>query len=1521
MIPRWLLLVVGLLLAWTAQPATAKSDKPKLSSETLNHAPYDLFWFKGSETVLYRDPKKHTAHVSFDGGAKWETVKGPDGKMEGAVALVWEHPHDPNRAYILGAKGQHWITTDRAKTWKAFEIPARPIVEMGILPLAFNGWDEKKVIFMGSDCSGLLGCVPKAWYTTDDFKTVHTLQEFFYSCMWAAGAPQFGQDLDLPDKIGDRILCVVPGSKPGSHTQRLIASDEYFKDGIDGFEVNLDRGRPVTGSQVIARSVKKYLVVGVVSTGTTEQALFVSDDSREWHRAEFGGHRIEQDAYTVLESTNYSIQVDVQTTQHKNSVGALFSSNSNGTYFTPNIEHTNRDDFGFVDFEKVSNIQGIVIVNTVKNWEEVEKSEKTEKKLVSGISFDDGRTFQPLKSDGEKLHLHSMTSYDQLNELPVGHMFSSPAPGIVMGVGNTGEHLKKYSDGDLYVSDDAGLTWRRALKGPHQFAFGDQGGVIIAISDDGKTDKVKYSLNHGKDWEDDIELEHKIKPVSIITTPEATSLKFLIVGVSSDKKKAIISSIDFDGLHERKCDKDDLESWWALLDEDRKPKCLMGHKQKFTRRKADAECFIKEDKLDAPIFEPCDCTKDDFECDYNFKRNEKNECVPAVPLTPPPGECKDKSDKYKGPSGWRLIPGNNCNRVDGHNYDDKIERSCEDTVGAPSGGGGGSGGGSKGDGKVHAGKAHEFAGTNLDYFYLERQTSNSGDDETIFLLSGKNEVFVTHDHAKTWDQPKDLKGVEIVGIVQHPHYTDGAYFLTAGKTAYSTINRGDTFNKFELPTSVSNRDKGGLNPLAFHKKYMDWMIWMGNDDCKNSDCVPNAYFTKNRGADWEGPDLRGVGSCIFAYSEKRENSTDLILCEQYEKESKKNNRQLVSSDSHVDRFSEPKVINDNIAHFVTMDDYIVVATYHTDDHKFLNVSTSLDGRVFAQANFPVNVDVSQYTVLPGSTDALFLFVQLSNEKERSYGQLVKSNSNGTYFVSSLPAVNVDDRGYSDFEKIANLEGVALANVVANVDEVRTKKDSKKKLRSVITHNDGGQWSFLPPPTKDAEGKKFGCSVTEGKGTETCALHIHGYTERRDWRDTFYSGSAIGVIVGVGNVGPHLSSVDSDDVGTFISNDGGISWTQAKKGRYMFEFGDAGSVIVLVREAEPTKVVFYSLDEGKTWTEFQFSDTEVLILDISTVPSDTSKSFVLWVREPKSSNRFATIPIDFSGIWDRECTPPDGKDASDDFYLWTPKHPSSDDNCVFGHIEQYHRKRPEKECWVNWRDPHVHRVESANCTCTRADFECDYNYEIQSDGSCGLVPGFQPPDHSLSCKDNPDQVEYWEPTGYRRIPQSTCKGGLELDKIEPRPCPNKEEEFERKHGISGIGLFFAIVIPIVAASAFGYFVYTRWDGKFGQIRLGESGGLGGGGSSGLAGLFTRDSLLVAIPVTIIAGAVAVAQALPLLAMSLWRSASGFVRTRGRGYQRPYATRSSFASRRGDYTHVVDDEDELLGVDDLEDDEEA
>lgn len=142
-------------------------------------------------------------------------------------------------------------------------------------------------------------------------------------------------------------------------------------------------------------------------------------------------------------------------------------------------------------------------------------------------------------------------------------------------------------------------------------------------------------------------------------------------------------------------------------------------------------------------------------------------------------------------------------------------------------------------------------------------------------------------------------------------------------------------------------------------------------------------------------------------------------------------------------------------------------------------------------------------------------------------------------------------------------------------------------------------------------------------------------------------------------------------------------------------------------------------------------------------------------------------------------------------------------------------------------------------------------------------------------------------------------------------------------MSGVALFFVILIPLAIAGAVGWYAVQKWrDGTlqgFGQIRLGES----GSGS-------VRESPLVTVPVTIIAGTWAVLSAMPLLVMSLWRSAKGYMPVGGGGSRRgggggfsgsgrgrPYTNRGAFSARRGEYSGVVADEDELLVGSDEED----
>jgi len=69
-------------------------------------------------------------------------------------------------------------------------------------------------------------------------------------------------------------------------------------------------------------------------------------------------------------------------------------------------------------------------------------------------------------------------------------------------------------------------------------------------------------------------------------------------------------------------------------------------------------------------------------------------------------------------------------------------------------------------------------------------------------------------------------------------------------------------------------------------------------------------------------------------------------------------------------------------------------------------------------------------------------------------------------------------------------------------------------------------------------------------------------------------------MGVGTVGDRLLPYDECD--TFISTDAGLSWRMADDGAKKYEWGDQGSVLLMVEDEEPTDVIQYSFDYGKTW---------------------------------------------------------------------------------------------------------------------------------------------------------------------------------------------------------------------------------------------------------------------------------------------------------------------------------------------------
>ena len=556
------------LLTFGALLHARETKGPTIKSTKLDHRVSNLFYFEDSDIVLIHDREAGEILRSTNAGETWKEV---EAIKKGAAWDLWQHPHNDTIAYVLGGDRKHWKTRDRGETWDSFETEAPPTL-FRQPPFSWHAGNPDKVLFFGQICKGIFACQEVSYYTTDGFDSTNRMRPDTRGCTFARSTPLFESEHNE-----DTVLCAVTGKySPWPKDQRLVVSNDYFK---SEKEPELENDRTVQGVISVA-PVKGFIVAAAKAEGTRELAMYVTKDASTWHRAEFpSDHKLEEDAYTVLESTNYSIQVDVMTTGPENPMGVLFTSNSNGTYFTRNIEHMNRNRKGIVDFEKIQGIQGIVLVNVVENWKDVEKHRK-EKKVQSQISFDDGRTFNSLKAGDEDLHLHSVT--DMSN---VGRVFSSAAPGLVLGIGNTGKHLLDYEDGDLWVSDDAGVNWKQALKEAHKYEFGDQGSVLVAVYDEGPTDKIQYSLDHGNKWHE-ADLGEKVRAKVLTTVPDSTTLKFILVATTGrgSKLKNLVISIDFNSLEKEKCDDKNFEKWYARLDEKGEPDCLMGHKQYYNRR-------------------------------------------------------------------------------------------------------------------------------------------------------------------------------------------------------------------------------------------------------------------------------------------------------------------------------------------------------------------------------------------------------------------------------------------------------------------------------------------------------------------------------------------------------------------------------------------------------------------------------------------------------------------------------------------------------------------------------------------------------------------------------------------------------------------------------------------------------------------------------------------------------------------------------------------------------------------------
>ena len=234
----------------------------------------------------------------------------------------------------------------------------------------------------------------KTFYTTDAFSTdVKPLLSDIAHCVFAHGSQEFKHEAH--DNL---IYCVGydTSSSSRSHSlsaSRLFSSTDYFNQDhkVEDMGMGVKNAKGVIAFAIVS----KYALVAVKGlTGSGEMTLYVSLDSKTWAKAQFphaSSASLRENAYTILQSTTHSLAVDV-VLQNSNALGTLFVSNSNGTFFVQSLADTNRNENGFVDYERIYGIDGVGLANVVANAAEVEGG-RARKQLRTVITYDDGESW------------------------------------------------------------------------------------------------------------------------------------------------------------------------------------------------------------------------------------------------------------------------------------------------------------------------------------------------------------------------------------------------------------------------------------------------------------------------------------------------------------------------------------------------------------------------------------------------------------------------------------------------------------------------------------------------------------------------------------------------------------------------------------------------------------------------------------------------------------------------------------------------------------------------------------------------------------------------------------------------------------------------------------------------------------------------------------------------------------------------------------------------------------------------
>ncbi|KAL2102359.1 hypothetical protein ACEWY4_001527 [Coilia grayii] len=384
----------------------------------------------------------------------------------------------------------------------------------------------------------------------------------------------------------------------------------------------------------------------------------------------------QRDVFTPMKLPKYTLPKDLHviSTDEKRVVAAvqewnqndtfnLYVSESGGVYYTLALENV-MSSMGpegnvMIDLYEVAGIKGMFLAN-----------KKQESQVKTYITYNKGRDWRLLQAPHVDLRgnsIHCMLPYCSLhlhlhvsaNPYTSGNIASKEsAPGIVMASGSIGAELSS-SNVSMYITSDAGNTWRQIFDEEYSVLYLDQGGALVAIRHTPLPIRHLWlSFDEGRLWNKYSFTSSPLFVDGVLGEPGEETLIMTIFGHVSHRSEWQLVKIDFRSIFNRRCTDGDYQTWHL---QNQGETCLMGVKRIYRKLKSVARCVMGKTHSVTVISEPCDCTESDFECDYGYERRSDGKCSPAFWFLPSSmwRSCTTVSS-FLNSTGYRKVVSNNC---------------------------------------------------------------------------------------------------------------------------------------------------------------------------------------------------------------------------------------------------------------------------------------------------------------------------------------------------------------------------------------------------------------------------------------------------------------------------------------------------------------------------------------------------------------------------------------------------------------------------------------------------------------------------------------------------------------------------------------------------------------------------------------------------------------------------------------------------------------------------------------------